>query len=148
MRLCVKCDVSWENEWRHNVTIASGHLKHHDVDWMFGFHQNVSVFTLKPKYCENFLMELPAWMPTLQDAVFKILEGWIPSWCCFPYRQRQTDSSLLHSRQHLKHTKCIREINNLRWWQFTHYMHTDLFKKSTVFLTICIRFGKYCSILV
>ena len=29
----------WENEWKDNVTIASHHPKHYDVDKVFGFHQ-------------------------------------------------------------------------------------------------------------
>ena len=28
-----------EDEWRHNITIASDNLKHDDVDWVFGSHQ-------------------------------------------------------------------------------------------------------------
>ena len=34
----VEYEAMWEDEWRHNFTIANDHPKHHDVDWMFGFH--------------------------------------------------------------------------------------------------------------
>ena len=36
--LGVEVEVMWEDEWRHNFTIASNHPKYHDVDWVFGFH--------------------------------------------------------------------------------------------------------------
>ena len=35
--LHVGLEAMWEEEWRHNVTIASDHPKHHDVNWVFGF---------------------------------------------------------------------------------------------------------------
>ena len=30
----------WEDVWRHNVTIASDHPNHQDVDWVFAFHHS------------------------------------------------------------------------------------------------------------
>ena len=37
--LCVESKTMWEDDWRHNVTLAIDHRIHHDVEWMFGFHQ-------------------------------------------------------------------------------------------------------------
>ena len=33
----VQCEVMWEDEWKHNVTMTSDHPKHHHEDWVFGF---------------------------------------------------------------------------------------------------------------
>ena len=36
--LCVESEAMGEDDWRHNFTITSDHPKHHDMDWVFGFH--------------------------------------------------------------------------------------------------------------
>ena len=58
----------------------------------------------------------------VQHVISTFLKEWIASWSCFPLGQYSTDSTLLHSRQNLKPTKCWHEINNLKWWQFIHYI--------------------------
>ena len=42
----------------------------------------------------------------VQHPVFKFLEDWIASWCCFPHRHCPTDSSFLLRKQNLKQTTC------------------------------------------
>ena len=37
--LHVEFEAMWEDESRYNITIASDYSKHHEVDWVFGFHQ-------------------------------------------------------------------------------------------------------------
>ena len=37
-RFCVVSETMCEDEWRHNITIASDHPKHYDVDLVFRFH--------------------------------------------------------------------------------------------------------------
>ena len=39
----------------------------------------------------------------VQHAIFKFLEKWIVSWCCFPHQQCSINSHLVHSRQIQKH---------------------------------------------
>ena len=58
----------------------------------------------------SFLHECQA----VQNIISKFLEEWIVSWHCFPYGQCSIDSSLLHSRQNLKQTMHIPEINKLK----------------------------------
>ena len=58
-----------EDEWRHDITIASDHPKHHDVDWVFDFYhyEYESVDwqwnTLKSSYgnfrCEYYQYNVP-----------------------------------------------------------------------------------------
>ena len=57
MDLHVECEDTQDDEWRHNITIASDHPKHHNVDWVIGFHQYEfeTVFRLTTKHSENFV---------------------------------------------------------------------------------------------
>ena len=115
-RFRVQCKATWENEWRHNITIVNNPLpKHHDVDWMFSFNQYEykSVLKLTPKHGIIFVFKLSSECYAVQYAVTKFLEKWILSWCCFPHRQRPIHSSLMYSRQNPKQIKHIREINHL-----------------------------------
>ena len=36
----VEFKAKWEDGLSNKVAIASDHPKHHNVDWVFGFHQN------------------------------------------------------------------------------------------------------------
>ena len=54
----------WVDEWRYNITIDGYHLKHHDVDGVFGFYQYEyeSVLRLMPKHNEIFVLDFQIWM--------------------------------------------------------------------------------------
>ena len=49
-------EAMWKDELRHNATIASDHLKHHDVDWVFGFHHYLSWGQSKPMVVNEFII--------------------------------------------------------------------------------------------
>ena len=70
--LRVESETIWDNELRDNVTIASDHPKHHDVDWVFSFyqHQYELVLRLRAKHSEIFVGK---------HAISKFLEEWIGS---------------------------------------------------------------------
>ena len=36
--LYVEYEAMWEDECRHNIAVISDYHKHHDVEWVFGFH--------------------------------------------------------------------------------------------------------------
>ena len=57
--LRVQSDAIWKDEWRH-ITIARDHLKHHDLVWVFGFHQYEYEFVhrLTSKHSEIFVFDL------------------------------------------------------------------------------------------
>ena len=38
VNLHTESEVTWENEWKYNINIASDHPRHHDVNWLFSFH--------------------------------------------------------------------------------------------------------------
>ena len=54
-----------------------------------------------------------------RQIIFKVLDGWIASWCSFLHRQCPTDSNLLHSRQNLKEIKCVCKISFSKYRKFT-----------------------------
>ena len=101
--------VHWQL-YRDNVTIASEHPKHQDVDQVFCSYQYKYEFIarLTPKHTEMFVLMLPA----VQHDISKFLEEEVVSLCCLPHRWHPTDSSLLHSRQNLKQIKYMLKTKN------------------------------------
>ena len=95
----------------HNITIASDNLKHHDVDWVFGFNQYEykSILRLTPECFEIFVMGVPGVNVNLNSILFPNFMRRIAS-LYVPKRQGQTGSSLLHGRQSLKQMKPMCEI--------------------------------------
>ena len=89
--------------------------KHHNVDWVFGFHQYVyeSVLQLTPKHTEILVLELAAWVQSSAACCFQISGGVN---CIIVLLSSQT----LHSRQNLKQIRHMCKINNSRWQLFTH----------------------------
>ena len=65
-----------EDEWWHNIIIASDDPKHPDVDWVFAFYQYEceSVLRLTPKHSEFFVLTLPGECPAVDHTVSKFLE--------------------------------------------------------------------------
>ena len=74
----------------------------------------------------------------VQHDISKFLEKWIESLSHFPYRQYPTDSCLLHSRQNLKQTKHLHEINNLKWWQFNHWTLCYIYIYIYIYIYVCV----------
>ena len=68
-----------------------------------------------------FTLKLPSSMLTVLHTVSEFLEEWIVFGCCLIYRQRPTDSSLVHSEQNLKQMKHMNEIHNSKWRRPIHY---------------------------
>ena len=117
--LYVESETMREDEWRHKVIIAGDHLKNHYVDTVFSFHryEYESVLRLTPQNSEIFFLEFPLNVSS-KACRFQISRG--VNWRCVPQRQCSNDFSWLHSRQNPKQIKQMREINNLKRWQFTH----------------------------
>ena len=90
--------------WTWMEVIASDHPNHHDVDWVFAFHQYEYkyVVRLAPKHSESFRRECHA----IKHPIFKFLKEWMASWCCFLHGQCSTDSCLLYNGQNFKQAKC------------------------------------------
>ena len=61
-----------EDEWKHNACITSDIPKHHDVNWLTGFHQYESILRLTHKHAEFFLLELLIWMSNTKAYQFEI----------------------------------------------------------------------------
>ena len=75
--LYVKDEAIWEDEWKHNVTTTSDHLKHHDVDLIFGVYQYEFEYVLRliPKHFEIFVLVFPPGMPINTACRFRISRG-------------------------------------------------------------------------
>ena len=82
-----------ENKWRHSVTIASDHPKHHDIDWVFGFHQFESIPKLTPQTLWNLCIGAVSMNTKLYSMPFPNFWSNEFRQCCFPHRQCQTDCS-------------------------------------------------------
>ena len=54
--LFIDYEAMWEDEFGHNITIASDYPKHDDGYWVFGFHQYESDLRLTPEYCGIFVL--------------------------------------------------------------------------------------------
>ena len=97
--LCIEFEAVWQDELRHNVTIALDYSKWLGEDCVFGFHQYryESVLRLTPKLSEVTVLGLSTWITTVQYIVSNFFEELIASRCYFNHKQCQTDFSLLHS---------------------------------------------------
>ena len=72
----------------------------------------------------------------VRHSVSKFLEEWIASKSCFSQKQWLTDSNLFHSRQNLKQTKGMREINNLKWWPINEYIKVNIY--IYIYMCVCV----------
>ena len=71
--LRIESETTWENKWRHHVTIAYN-LPKHDEDWEFGFNQYEyeSVFRLTPNSQKSSYWLFQVWMQNSSSYHFKI----------------------------------------------------------------------------
>ena len=103
--LHVKTEDLWEDEWKHNITISTNHCIHHNLDWVFGFHQYESVLTVTPKHSEIFILEPLAWMLSSTACCFQISGEvnciiitaflTVPNWLCY-LSLRPTNARIWH----------------------------------------------------
>ena len=104
--LRIKSEAMWQDGWSQNVTIASDHPKHRDVNSVL--FSSIGIWICLQT--ETNILKSSNWRflhdwQAVQHTVSKCPKQWIAPEFSFPLEDCSTVSGLLHSRQSLKEIK-------------------------------------------
>ena len=119
--LHVEFEAELEDKWWHNVTTASDHPKHLEVDKVLGFNQYEceSLLRLTSKHSEIFVLELPVWIDSNPVYCHQIFGG--VNYVIVLLSSQTVSNWLKFAAQYTKsETKHMQEINYLKGLQFTN----------------------------